>query len=63
MHPAIIQAVAAEQVRDLHAYAATAGRARQLRRSRPARLFTRFPRARRGPALRPAQPLRSPRAA
>jgi hypothetical protein len=64
MHPAIIQAIAAEQVRELRAHAAAAGRARQLRRSRPARLFTRFPGAGRGPAQRPAaQPLRGPRAA
>jgi len=64
MHPAIIQAIAAEQARELRADAATARRARQLRRSRPARLFTRFPGAGRGPAHpRAAQPLRGPRAA
>jgi len=64
MHPAIIQAIAAEQARELRADAATARRARQLRRSRPARLFTRFPGAGRGPAQpRAAQPLRGPRAA
>jgi hypothetical protein len=63
MHPAIIQAIAAEQVRELQAHAATARRARQLRRSRPARLFTRFPGAGRGPALRPAaRTLRGPKA-
>ena len=64
MYPAIIQAIAAEQARELRADAATARRARQLRRSRPARLFTRFPGAGRGPAQRrAAQPLRDPRAA
>ena len=64
MHPAIFQAIAAEQARELQAHAATARRARQVRRSRPARLFTRFPGARRGPApRRAAQPLRGPRAA
>jgi hypothetical protein len=64
MHPAIIEAVAAEQVRELQARAAAAGRARQLRRSRRARLFTRFRAAGRGLAPRPtAQPVRGPRAA
>jgi hypothetical protein len=64
MHPAIIQAIAAEQVRELQAHAATAHRARQLRRSRPARLFTRFPGVGRGPAPRPAaRTLRGPKAA
>jgi len=64
MYPAIIQAIAAEQARELRADAATARRARQPRRSRPARLFTRFPGAGRGPAQpRAAQPLRGPRAA
>jgi hypothetical protein len=64
MHPAIIEAVAAEQVRELQARAAAAGRARQLRRSRHARLFTRFRGAGRGPAVLPAaQSLRGPRAA
>ena len=43
MHPEIIQAIAAGQVRELQAQAAMAGRARQLRRSRYAPLFTRFP--------------------
>jgi hypothetical protein len=64
MHPAIIEAVAAEQVRELQAHAAAARRARQLRRSRHARLFTRFRGAGRGLSPRPtAQPLRGPRAA
>jgi hypothetical protein len=64
MHPAIIEAVAAEQVRELQAGAAAARRARQLRRSRHARLFTRFRGAGRGLSPRPtAQPLRGPRAA
>jgi len=62
MHPAIIEAVAAEQIRELQARAAAAGRSRQLRRSRHARLFTRFRGA--GLARRPtAQPLPGPRAA
>jgi len=64
MHPAIIEAVAAEQIRELQARAAAAGRSRQLRRSPHARLFTRFRGAGRGPARRPtAQPLPGPRAA
>ncbi len=64
MHPEIIQAIAAGQVRELQAYAAMAGRARQLRRSRYAPLFTRFPGPGRGPALRRRpRPLRGPRAA
>ena len=64
MHPAIIEAIAAEQVRELQARAAAAARARQLRRSRHARLFTRFRGAGGGLALRPtAEPLHGPRAA
>ena len=64
MHPVIAQAIAAERARELQAHAAAAGRARQPRRSRHARLFTRFPGAGHAPALRPAAwPPRGPRAA
>ena len=64
MHPVITQAIAAERAREFQAQAAAAGRARHLRRSRHARLFTRLSGAGRGPALRSAAwPLRGPRAA
>ena len=66
MHPVITQAIAAERARELHAHAAAAGRARYLRRSRMggrAWRFIRIPQGRRAPALRPARPLRDPRAA
>jgi hypothetical protein len=51
MHPVMTQAIAAERARQFHAYAAAAGRARQLRRSARARRLQRLPRG--GP--RPAQ--------
>ena len=64
MHPVITQAVAAERTRDVQAYAAAAGRARQLRRSAPARRFLRFARGgRRLAPLAAGRPLRNPRAA
>ena len=37
MHPVITQAIAAERTREFRAYAAVAGRSRQLRRSRRSR--------------------------
>jgi hypothetical protein len=61
MHPVMNQAIAAERARELHAYAAAAGRARQLRRSARAR---RLRRGGPGPALlAAARLLRRPRAA
>ena len=64
MHPVIAQAIAADQTRELQAYAVAAGRARQLRRSRHALRYLRVPGAGRRPALRAAgQPLRRPNAA
>jgi len=67
MHPVINQAIAAERARELQAYAAAAGRARHLRRSRHgARLwrFTVLPQGGRTPALLPAAGSpRGPRAA
>jgi hypothetical protein len=63
MHPVITEAVAAQRARELHAHAAAARRAHQLRRSgqvsRMWRFFG-FPRGGRVPA---ARPLRGPRAA
>jgi hypothetical protein len=49
MHPVITQAIAAERAREFRAFADSAGRARQLSRSAPARLLRRFPRG--GPGL------------
>jgi len=67
MHPVITEAIAAERARELHAHAAAARRAHQLRRSRQGSRMWRFigfPRGRRGPAVLPAaRPLRGPRAA
>lgn len=64
MHPVITQAIAAERARELHAHAAAAGRARQLRRSAHARLIRRSPRGGPGPALlAAARSLRGPRSA
>ena len=67
MHPVITEAIAAERARELHAYAAGARRAHQLRRSgRVSRTwqFISFPRAGRGPAVLPAaRRLGGPRAA
>ena len=67
MYPVITEAVAAQRARELHAHAAAARRAHQLRRSgqggRTWR-FIGFPRAGRGSAVRPAaRPLPGPRAA
>ena len=65
MHPAIVQATAAERIRDLHAQAATRRRVAEIRRSRTVRRSWPFigvvpagPRA-----SRQARPLRAPRAA
>jgi hypothetical protein len=67
MHPVITEAVAAQRARDLHAYAAAARRAHQLRRSGQVSRtwrFLGFPRGGRVPAAAPAaRPLRGPRAA
>ena len=67
MHPVITQAIAAERTREFRAYAAVAGRSRQLRRSRRSRhvwLAAGIPGAGHGQAARPAsRPLRDPRAA
>jgi hypothetical protein len=56
MHPVITQAIAAERARDLQDYAAAAGLARHLRRSRHGgrawRLTRVLPRGGRMPALR-----------
>ena len=66
MYPVITEAVAAQRARELHAHAAAARRAHQLRRSGQVSRtwrFIGFPRAGRGPAVRPAaRPLRGPRA-
>jgi hypothetical protein len=66
MHPAIVQAAAAERIRDLHAQAAAGRRGEEIRRSRTARRSWPFigvvlP-ARPG-APRWTRPLRAPRAA
>jgi hypothetical protein len=67
MYPAITQAIAAERTREFQAYAAAAGRGRQLRRSRRSRhmgLASGVPGTGHGEAARPAsRPLRDPRAA
>jgi len=64
MHPVMNQAIAAERARELHAYAAAAGRARRLRRAARARRLRRLPRGGPGPALlAAARLLRRPRAA
>jgi hypothetical protein len=67
MYPVIAQAIAAERAREIRAHAAAAGRARQLRRSRPARRtwpFAGILRGGRRPAPVPApRSLRGPRAA
>ncbi len=60
MHPVFTQAIVAERTRELHARAAAAGIARQLRRSRRTWLPVGIARAGHGPA---ALPLRGPRAA
>jgi hypothetical protein len=63
MHPVITEAVAAQRARELHAHAAAARHAHQLRRSGQVSRtwrFIGFPRGGRGPA---ARPLRGPRAA
>ena len=67
MHPVITEAIVAQRARELHAHAAAARRAHQLRRSgqvsRTWRLLG-FPRGGRVPAVLPAaQRLRGPRAA
>jgi len=67
MYPVITQAIAADRTREIQAYAAAAGRARQLRRSRRAghaRLLASVAGFGHGQASRPApRPLRDPRAA
>jgi hypothetical protein len=59
MHPVFTQVIAAERVRELHAHAAAAGRARDLRRSRHGDRtwqFTRLQRGRRTPGLAASGP-------
>ena len=67
MHPVITEAIAAERARELHAHAAAARFADQLRRSRHVSRtwrFIGFPRGERVPAVLPAgRPLRGPKAA
>jgi len=67
MYPVITQAIAADRTREIQAYAAAAGRARQLRRSRRAghaRLLASVAGFGHGQASQPAaRPLRDPRAA
>lgn len=67
IHPVITEAIAAERARELHADAAAARRAHQLRRSRQVSRtwrFTGFPRGGRVAAVLPAaRRLRGPRAA
>ena len=66
MHPAIIQAAAAERIRDLHAHATAGRRVAEIRRSRTARRswpFIGFVLPARPGAPRWARPLRAPRAA
>jgi hypothetical protein len=66
MHPVITEAVAEQRARELHAYAATARRTRQLRLSGQVHhtwRFLGFPRGGRVPAVASAaRPLRGPRA-
>lgn len=67
MHPVITEAIAAQRARELHAHAAAARRAHQLRRSGQASRtwrFIGFSRGGRGPAVAPpARTLRGTRAA
>ena len=67
MYPVITEAVAAQRARELHAHAAAARRAHQLRRSGQGSRtwrFIGFPRGGRVSAVAPApRPLRGPRAA
>lgn len=67
MHPSITQAIAADRAREIHAGAAAARRARQLRRARHGGRTWQFPRVPvggRAAALLPtARRLRGPRAA
>lgn len=67
MYPVITQAIAADRTREIQAYAAAAGRARRLRRSRRAghaRLLPGVAGFRPGQGSRPApRPMRDPRAA
>jgi len=67
MHPVITEAIAVERARELHAHAAAARRAHQLRHSRQvsrARRLIRIPRGGRVSAVLPAaRPLRGPKAA
>jgi hypothetical protein len=67
MYPVITEAIAAQRARELHAHAAAARRARQVRRSgqvNRTRQFLGFPRGGRVPAAASAaRPLRGPRAA
>lgn len=64
MNPALIQALAAERIRETQAHVSGAARARRARRSLGARVFARSPRAPRGPVFLPqARSLRGPRPA
>ena len=67
MHPVITEAIATERARELHAYAAAARCAHQLRRSGQVSRtwrFIGFSRDGRVPAVPPAaRPLRGPKAA
>ena len=67
MHPVITEALVAQRARELHAHAAAALRAHQLRRSGQVSRtwrFIGFPRGGRVPAVLPAaRRLRGPRAA
>jgi muconolactone delta-isomerase len=62
MHPVITEAIAAQRARELHAHAAAARRAHQLRRSGQVGRVWRFLGFPRGGRV-PARPLRGPRAA
>jgi len=62
MHPVITQALAEERIRERQAYVIAAERARQVRRSPRARLFTRISCVAGAPTPLPAaRPLRGPR--
>jgi predicted outer membrane protein len=64
MNPVLMQALAAERIRENQAQFSAAGRARRAERSLSVRLFARSPRAGRGPViLTAARSLRSARPA
>jgi hypothetical protein len=64
MHPVLMQALAAERIRETQAQLSVAGRARRANRSLSARRFARSSRAARRPAFVPtAQPMRGARPA